>query len=48
MLLVAERYGRAPEEVEQWDEYWFNRAVEYLEGEGLHYAKEKPTQRKKR
>lgn len=34
ILVLAERFGRSPEEVENWDLYWFNRAIEWLEGEG--------------
>lgn len=35
MLVLAKEYGRPPEEVEQWDAYWFERAVLLLEGESL-------------
>jgi hypothetical protein len=39
ILAIAEKYGRPPEEVETWDAYWFNRAVEAHIGEGLNNAR---------
>jgi hypothetical protein len=35
VLRLAKEYGRSPEEVENWDPYWFNRANTWLEGEAI-------------
>jgi hypothetical protein len=31
--VLAEKYGQSPSDVEEWPEYWFNRAVLSLEVE---------------
>jgi hypothetical protein len=39
VLTLAEKYGRPPEEVEQWDAYWFERAAEFAQGEAMYMNK---------
>ena len=39
ILVIAETYGRSPEEVEHWDAYWFERAVAKLRGQTIHDQK---------
>ena len=41
ILKLAERYGQSPADVENWDEYWFERAAVEMEGESIHYSKKK-------
>jgi hypothetical protein len=31
ILVLAEKYGQSPEQVENWDQYWLNRAALRLE-----------------
>jgi hypothetical protein len=40
VLTLAKEYGRPPEEVEDWDAYWFNRAAVKLRGENIHHERE--------
>lgn len=40
VLKLAKEYGQAPQDVEQWDEWWTVRAIELMDGEGLHSAAE--------
>lgn len=40
ILKIAKEYGQAPEDVEKWDAFLFNRAAVLMEGEGLHQAAE--------
>lgn len=44
--MLADRFGRSPEEVENWDAYWFNRAGEFLEGEAIYLNGLKPKNRR--
>jgi hypothetical protein len=39
-LIVAEHFHVLPDQVEQMDVLWFNRAIEYLEGLQIFRAKE--------
>ena len=41
VLQLAEKYGRPPEEVENWDVYWFERAAVLLEGESIDSERRK-------
>jgi hypothetical protein len=34
ILVIAQRYGQSPAEVERWEEWWLNRAIIELEAEG--------------
>jgi len=34
-LTIAAKFGRPPEEVEQWDVYWFRRASDYISGQNI-------------
>jgi hypothetical protein len=36
VLKLAKEYGQAPQDVEQWDEYWVLRAIELMDGESLY------------
>lgn len=38
VLKLAKEYGRPPEEVENWDAFWFNRAADLMDGENLHQS----------
>ena len=40
VLKLAKEYGQAPQEVEQWQEWWVLRAIELMDGESLHSAAE--------
>jgi hypothetical protein len=46
VLTVAQKYGQAPQDVEKWDEYWFNRAAELDQGEAIHQATQMKKMRK--
>lgn len=46
MLRIAREYGRSPEEVENWDPYWFNRANTWLEGEAVADQQEESTKKR--
>ena len=35
ILIVAKEYGQSPQDVENWDSYWFERAAVKAHGEGL-------------
>ncbi len=39
ILLLAEKYGQSPGDVENWDEFWFARAAVKLEAEGMDNAR---------
>lgn len=47
ILILAEKYGRSPEEVEQWDSYWLERAYLKAAGESVHHERE-ATRRERR
>jgi hypothetical protein len=48
VLILAEKYGQAPEEVESWDQYWFERAVLKLRAEKIHDDREETRREKAR
>jgi hypothetical protein len=35
VLQIAEKYHQPPQDVEHWDAYWFERAVELMAGESI-------------
>jgi hypothetical protein len=47
ILILAEKYGQSPQEVEQWDEYWLERAALKAAGESLHYDREAKSRSRK-
>jgi hypothetical protein len=40
ILLLAKEYGQAPQDVEDWDQYWLERAALKIEGESIHNIRE--------
>lgn len=40
ILILAEKYGQPPQEVEHWDRYWLERAILKAAGESLHDQRE--------
>jgi hypothetical protein len=46
VLVIAKEYGTSPQEVEQWDLYWFNRAVLKLRADNV-VARREANRRKK-
>jgi hypothetical protein len=48
VLRIAREFGRPPEEVEKWDEYWLNRTVEWLDGEAIAQRQEEEANGRKR
>ncbi len=40
VLKLAKEYGQAPQDVENWDEYWTQRAIELMDGESMNAAAE--------
>lgn len=40
ILRLAKEYGQAPQDVENWEEWWLLRAVELLDGEAIYFAAE--------
>jgi len=39
VLTLSERLGQMPEQIEQMDQYWFDRWIVYLEGESIYQRK---------
>jgi hypothetical protein len=35
ILAIAEKFGQAPQDVENWEHYWYERAKTQLIGEGI-------------
>jgi hypothetical protein len=35
ILVIAEKYGQAPQDVESWDQYWLERAALKVEAESI-------------
>jgi hypothetical protein len=48
VLLVSDRLKKFPEEVEQMDEYWFNRWLLFIEAEGIANKREAEKARRQR
>lgn len=48
ILALAKEYGQSPETVENWDEYWLERAALKIVGESEHRKRETQRLRKKR
>lgn len=40
ILTIAEKYGQAPQDVENWDLYWLERAFLKLQGESIRQGRE--------
>lgn len=45
---MAEKYHRPPEEVENWDPYWLNRAILKHQGENMHDEREENRRERQR
>jgi hypothetical protein len=48
ILILAKEYGQSPQAVEEWDEYWFNRAVVDLQGRAQDDARRAKEARKRK
>lgn len=47
ILVLAKEYGQSPQDVENWDVYWFERAALKLEGESIHNTRERDRSKSK-
>jgi len=46
--VLAKEYGQSPEVVENWDEYWFERAAVELHGRSIYERRRDEEERRKR
>ncbi len=47
-MVLAKEYGQAPEDVEKWDMYWFERATLKLQGDSIHNERERARLKKRK
>lgn len=48
ILVLAKEYGQSPQDVENWDTYWLERAALKIEGESIHNIRERDRAKSKR